>query len=195
MKLISATRLKHAILMLSSYLKYSWRFNKFPWRSILIKPDILYNSRAVEIGNRVYIRKGARLEVLGKVSKDHPKISIGDNTTIHLYFHCGAAESVVIGKDVMIAGHVYISDHGHIYDHPTLAARNVQDVSSSPVIIEDGVWLGQGCVILKGVHIGKRSVVGANAVVTKDVPPYTVVGGVPARIIKNFGLHLKGGET
>ena len=195
MKLFSVTRLKHAILMLSSYFKYSWRFNKFPWRSILIKPDVLYNSRAVEIGNRVYIRKGARLEVLGKVLKNSPKISIGDNTTIHLYFHCGAAESVVIGKDVMIAGHVYISDHDHIYDHPTLAARNVQDLSSSPVVIEDGVWLGQGCVILKGVNVGKRSVVGANAVVTKDVPPYSVVGGVPARIIKEFGLLLKDGET
>jgi len=55
--------------------------------------------------------------------------------------------------------------------------------SAPVVIIEDGVWLGEGCVILKGVTVAERAVVGANAVVTKDVPPFTVVGGVPAHVI------------
>ena len=57
---------------------------------------------------------------------------------------------------------------------------------SEPVIIKDGAWLGEGCVILKGVTVGKRAVVGANAVVTQDVPDYTVVGGVPARVIRRI---------
>ncbi|MCK4793480.1 MAG: hypothetical protein KAV87_57660 [Desulfobacteraceae bacterium] len=51
---------------------------------------------------------------------------------------------------------------------------------------EDGAWLGEGCVILKGVTVGERAVVGANVVVTKDVPPFTVIGGVPARSIRNI---------
>lgn len=56
-------------------------------------------------------------------------------------------------------------------------------------MIEDGAWLGQGCAILKG--IGKRAVVGANAVVTKDVPPFSIVGGIPARVIRKMGLYRR----
>lgn len=111
-------------------------------------------------------------------------IEIGDNTVIHLNFHCGAADSVKIGRDVLIAGNVYITDHDHVFDHSGRPARWEEGLISKPVVIEDGVWLGEGCVILKGVTVGKRSVVGANAVVTRDVPPGTVVGGIPAKVIK-----------
>jgi acetyltransferase-like isoleucine patch superfamily enzyme len=78
---------------------------------------------------------------------------------------------------------VFISDHDHRLDHPTLPAIKCDDLKSKPVVIEDGCWLGEGCVILKGVTVHSRAVVGSNAVVTKDVPAGAIVGGVPAKVI------------
>ncbi|MFC1782472.1 acyltransferase [Planctomycetota bacterium] len=171
-----------------NYLKYRPRFYYFGWRSVIERPDMLTNPKAVHIGNKVHIRKASRIEAVGRREGQTPKIVIGDNTSIHLYFHCGAAESVVIGKNVLIAGRVYISDHDHVYDEPGKSAGQCEKLLVKPVVIEDSVWLGEGCVILKGVTVGKRAVVGANAVVTKDVPAYTVVGGIPARIIKEIEI-------
>jgi len=173
-------------------MNYVWwrpRFGRFGWRSRLERCDLLTNPRAIHIGEKVAIRKGARLEAVGPWDGKTPKLVIGDGTVIHLYFHCGAAQSVTIGRDVLIAGRVYISDHDHVFDDPELPARWAHGVRSAPVVIEDGVWLGEGCVILKGVRIGRRAVVGANAVVTKDVPPFTIVGGVPARIIRKIDVE------
>jgi acetyltransferase-like isoleucine patch superfamily enzyme len=141
---------------------------------------LLTNARRVRIGKGVSIRRGSRIEVV----RDGGAIVIGDGTSIQFDFHCGAANQVVIGKDVLIAGRVYISDHDHVFDHRDLPPRLCRDLVSSPVVIEDGVWLGEGCVVLKGVRIGRRSVVGANAVVTKSVPEGCVVCGVPAKIVR-----------
>ena len=135
----------------------------------------------------MHIRKGSRLEAVGTWDGMTPKITIGDNTSIHLYFHCGAAESVTIGKNVLIAGRVYITDHDHVFDHPELPP-SMAGIKVSPVVIEDEVWIGEGAAILKGVTVGKRAVIGANAVVTRDVPAYTVVGGIPARVIKKIEI-------
>jgi acetyltransferase-like isoleucine patch superfamily enzyme len=163
---------------------WRWRFKKFGWKSSLGRCDMLTNSRAMSIGRKVLIRKGARLEAVGPWDGKTPKIKIGDGTAIQFYFHCAAVEAVTIGKNVLISGRVYISDHDHVFDHPELSALENPLVRAKPVVIEDGCWIGEGCVILKGVTIRKRAVVGANAVVTKDVPPGAVVAGVPARIIR-----------
>jgi len=168
------------------FVKWSSRFGSFGFRSRLIDPDLLTNAKGIHIGPNVQIRKGARLEAIGPTDGKIPKLSIGANTVIHLYFHCGAAESVKIGSDVLIAGGVFISDHDHVFDHPDKPARWSGELRTQPVVVKDGVWVGEGAVILKGVTVGERAVVGANAVVTRDVPPYSVVGGNPARLIKSF---------
>lgn len=188
MKLLRS--LNHAILYSYHYIIGQFRYHSFEWRSFLGPCDILTNPKAISIGKRVEIRKGARLEAIGSWDGVKPKIIIGDDTSIHLYFHCGAAESVTIGKNVLIAGRVYISDHDHTYDDPKLSACKCEELKTAPVVIKDGVWLGEGSVILKGVTIGERSVVGANAVVTRDVEPYTIVAGVPAREIDKIKCKL-----
>jgi acetyltransferase-like isoleucine patch superfamily enzyme len=170
-----------------NYLFWAWRFYSFGWKSRLGRCDMLTNPRAISIARGVQIRKGARLEAIGDWDGKLPKITIGERTAIQFHFHCGAAQSVTIGKDVLIAGRVYISDHDHVFDDPEKPAISCSKLSCKPVVIEDGVFLGQGCAILKGVTIGKRAIVGANAVVTKDVPPFTVVAGVPARVIRTIG--------
>jgi len=174
------------ILALYNYFVWHWRFYSFGWRSRLGRCDMMTNPGAISIGKMVHIRKGARLEAVGSWDRKSPKISIGDGTAIQFYFHCGAAESVTIGKNVLISGRVYISDHDHIFDDPEKPPILCHELRSKPVVIEDGAWLGEGCVILKGVTVGKRAVVGANAVVTKDIPPFSIVAGIPARIIRKI---------
>ena len=144
---------------------------------------MLTNPACISIGRKVLIRKGARLETVGPPDGEKPKIVIGDGTEAQFYFHCAAAESVTIGKKVLIGGRVFVTDHDHVYDDPK-QGLNCRQLRTKPVVIEDGVWLCEGCAILKGVTVGRRAVVGANAVVTKDVPAFAVVGGIPAHIIR-----------
>ena len=179
---ISCQRLRRGIGAVLNYARWSWRFGGFGFRSRISSPALLTNSNRVRIGKDVSIRKGSRIEVVS----DGGVIEIGDGTSIQFDFHCGASNQVIIGKDVLIAGKVYISDHDHVFDHRELPPRLCRELVSSPVIIEDGVWLGEGCVVLKGVSIGRRSVVGANAVVTKSVPTGCVVCGVPAKIVRRI---------
>jgi acetyltransferase-like isoleucine patch superfamily enzyme len=170
-----------------------WRrcFHSFGWRSRLGRCDMLTNPRAISIGRNVLIRRGARLEAVGSDVGDGPKLVIGDGTAIQFYFHCGAAGRVAIGRNVLMGGRVYITDHDHSYDEPDLSARESPRLKVAPVEIGDGAFLGEGCVILKGVRVGKRAVVAANAVVTRDVPDFAVVAGVPARLIKVLSLPTK----
>ena len=91
-----------------------------------------------------------------------------------------AAESIVIGDACMIAHGVYISDADwhDIYDR-------AQPVGNTkPVTLEDNVWIGDSAIICKGVTIGKNSIIGAGAVVTKDVPPNSIFAGNPAKLVK-----------
>lgn len=91
----------------------------------------------------------------------------------------------------MFAGYVHVTDHSHGYEDITKSIKEQPLISKGPVIIEDNCWLGFNSEVLSGVHIGKNSVVAAHAVVTKDVPPYSIVAGNPAKIVKqyNFETH------
>ncbi len=173
------------------YVRWRPRFHSFGWRSRLGRCDMLTNPRAIAIGRKVLIRKGARLEAVGSDPHAGPRLIIGDGTAIQFYFHCGAADRVTIGRNVLVGGRVYITDHDHSYDEPDLSARESPRLRVAPVEIGDGAFLGEGCVILKGVRIGRRAVVAANAVVTRDVPDFTVVAGVPARVVKPVSPRTK----
>ncbi|MGD7651637.1 MAG: acyltransferase [Verrucomicrobiales bacterium] len=184
MKQAAHQRAMNLCIALWNQVRWSWRFGAFGFRSRLACPDLVLNARRIRIGRQVLISKGARIEAID--SDRRGEIEIGDGTSIQMYFHCGAAESVKIGRDVLIAGRVYITDHDHKFDHPELPPRRCRELVTRPVVVEDGAWLGEGCVILKGVRVGARAVVGANAVVTRDVAPGAVVGGIPAKEIKRI---------
>lgn len=113
--------------------------------------------------------------------KDLPRVLVRSGTYVNRYTLIDASESVEIGPDAMIGPHVYITDH----DHGTAKDQRVQDqpLVSKPVKIGRDVWIGTHAVILKGVTIGQGAIIAAGAVVTKDVDPYTIVGGVPAKVI------------
>lgn len=110
-----------------------------------------------------------------------------------------AAQSVTIGDDVLISWGVTIVDHDSHSIQFSQRAGDVSDwmedkknwtwVDIEPVVIQDKVWIGFGAIILKGVTIGEGAVVAAGATVTKNVPAWTVVGGNPAKHIRNIDLH------
>ncbi len=113
-------------------------------------------------------------------------ISVGSRSGIgrsaYLSAISGGGE-IIMGSNVMMAPEVVILTGQHAYDD-TSVPMNRQGRRLAKVVIGDDVWLGYRAIILPGVTIGRGSIVGAGAVVTHDVPPYSVVGGVPARIIK-----------
>jgi maltose O-acetyltransferase len=91
---------------------------------------------------------------------------------------------LVIGNDVMMGPDVLIYTFNHDHDNVDIPMDR-QGVTYSRVVIGDDVWIGARVIILAGVTIGPGSIVGAGAVVTRDVPPYSIVGGVPAKVLKN----------
>jgi acetyltransferase-like isoleucine patch superfamily enzyme len=113
-------------------------------------------------------------------------VKIGNNVFIGIEVIIDPAfsELVVIENDVSLAGRNILMAHSD----PTFPIRNekLAETKIAPIKVEKGAWITVGAIILPGVTIGKNSIVAAGAVVTKDVPPYTLVGGVPAKIIKNL---------
>jgi maltose O-acetyltransferase len=116
-------------------------------------------------------------------------ISIGENSDLGINANIigiGTDGELVLGNDVMMGPDVIIMTRGHNYKDISLP-MNRQGGFSKRVVIEDDVWIGFRCIIMPGVTIGKGSVIGAGSVVTRDVAPYTVVGGAPARLLKKRG--------
>lgn len=116
-----------------------------------------------------------------------PSIIIGDNCHIGMNAKITAIHSVVIGNGVLTGRNVLITDNAHgesVASYIPPGDRCL--VSKGSTVIEDNVWLGDNVSILPGVHVGKGCIVGTNSVVTKNVPPYCVVGGIPAKVLKNM---------
>lgn len=120
----------------------------------------------------------------------HKLVRFGKNVEIGDYVHIAAVESVVIGDNCLIASRVFISDHDHgDTSFSSLVLRPSQRlIVSDPVTIGDDCWIGQNVCILKGVSLGKGCVVAAGAVVTKSFPSYSVVAGIPAKLILNSSV-------
>ena len=135
--------------------------------------------------------RGARFKKVGKGFTCEPRssfkknaITAGDYVFIGLNAHIYA--NVQIGNFVMLASYVAIVGGDHRFDVVGVPVRFTGRAGFEKLltVIEDDVWIGHGCIIMAGVRIGRGAIVAAGAVVTKDVPPYAVVGGVPAKLIR-----------
>lgn len=149
-------------------------------------------------GQRERIEIGNNCEILGSLCvSSHGIIKIGPFTTIRAHSEIGAEASIIIGDHVIISHHVTIFDNNN---HPTEPEKRIamcesgfnsplwdwDQSASAPVRIGSNVWIGQCAMILKGVTIGEGSIIAAGAVVTKDVPPYSIAAGNPAKVVKHL---------
>lgn len=144
-----------------------------------VKPITVFSDRLLRIslGHHVNFEPGVTVQGQGTVS-------IGDWSTIGGNVVIGCSDAVTIGVAALIASGVSIRDTDHRFDD-TDRYMSSQGITTAPVTIEDDVWIGSNATITKGVTIGRGSIVGANAVVTKDVPAWSIVAGVPARVLRS----------
>ena len=143
------------------------------------------SQQGIKLGNRVTIGKYAIIRPSniygGPIGEG---LTMGDNSNIGPYNYIGCSGKITIGNNVMLAPRVSIYAENHVFDHPKILIRD-QGVEKKEVIIEDDCWIAANSILLAGVTIGKGSVVAAGSVVTENVPPYSVVAGVPAKWIKS----------
>ncbi|MHC1767839.1 MAG: acyltransferase [Verrucomicrobiia bacterium] len=175
------------LFLAKTQLFYRLFFGAIGRHSIIRSPVAIVHPENIFIGERVGIRHGCRLEaVVSRFGKNHqPRIVIGDDSSFEQNLHVVCGESVVIGNKVAVTENVGIFDIWHPYQDLTTPIVD-QPLRTAPVNIGDETLVGMGAVIQPGVSIGKHCVIGANSVVTRDIPDYAVAVGAPARVIKRY---------
>ena len=162
-----------------------------------VAPDTQVSFRGIKARPPSRLTIGSGTIFQGRIVADRPQaeVSIGERTFVGTSTLI-CAERIEIGNDVLVSWGCTIVDHD---SHPVAWEDRKNDVADTfrgqkdwsrvtvaPVIIEDQAWVGFNVIILRGVRIGKGSIVGAGSVVTKNVPPGHVVGGAPARILRTL---------
>ncbi|WP_414620601.1 DapH/DapD/GlmU-related protein [Calothrix sp. CCY 0018] len=163
----------------------------------------LIGTSSIEIGDSVSLLKGVQINALGHPNnkvhiKDRARLERGvdirslndthiiidENAYIGPYVTISGTGDIKIGKNCLIAPHCGIFANNHIFADPTIPIEE-QGITREGIVIEDDCWLGHNVTVLDGVIIGKGSIIGAGSVVNKNIPPFSIAVGTPARIIKN----------
>jgi acetyltransferase-like isoleucine patch superfamily enzyme len=139
----------------------------------------------VEIGAGTLVMHGSVLHVYNFRGLPHAFIRIGKDSLVGEYSVIRGQGGVTIGDRVYTSPGTQIIAVNHIFNDPQRPFVE-QGITAEGIVIEDDVWLGSNCVITDGVRVGKGAVVAAGAVVTKDVPPHTIVAGVPAKVLREI---------
>jgi acetyltransferase-like isoleucine patch superfamily enzyme len=141
--------------------------------------------QGIHIGPGTLVMHGAVLHVYNFRGMDHSGITIGRDSLVGEYTVIRGQGGVTLGDRVYTSPMVQIIAVNHLFDDPSRPFAE-QGITAEGITVEDDVWIGSGAVITDGVTVGQGAVVAAGAVVTKDVPPHTVVGGVPARVLREI---------
>ena len=178
-----------------------WRWyerNALPWNRLAIHREFAereafcrwpvhgnvleaFREKRLEIGAHTLLEPGVWLTLPAPA-----KVRIGSGTFLNLNVMVAAMELVEIGDHCMFANGCFVTDANHRYDDPARPVTWQGFTSRGPTRIGDNVWCGAHVVITSGVTIGERSVIGANSVVTQDLPPYSIAVGAPARVVRTW---------
>lgn len=136
----------------------------------------------ISIGSQTHINRDVSIWFAPDEAAD-PLLTIGDDSFVGRNCFFGIYDPIHIGSHVQIAAYCYLVSQNHGYSRRDIPIKH-QDFVGAPITIEDDVWLGTHVVVLPGVTIGKGAIVAAGAVVNKDIPPYEIWGGVPAKYLR-----------
>jgi acetyltransferase-like isoleucine patch superfamily enzyme len=176
-----------------------WRWYErasLPWNRLAIHAEFMRRGAFVRWpvhGNVLEMLREGRLEVgahtllepnVWLTAPAPARIRIGSGTFLNLGVMVAAVELVEIGDDCMFANGCFVTDGNHRFDDPEQPVTWQGFTSKGPTRVGDNVWFGANVVVTSGVTIGERSVIGANSVVTEDVPPFSIAAGVPARVLR-----------
>ena len=166
-------------------------FASFGRTSSIRSPLRIDGAKNIFIGNNVTIQYKTWLGALPlTIEYGKAELIIEDGSIIGNFNHIFATNRVLIHKNVLTADKVFISDNIHGYENIDIPILRQPIVQNGDVEIGEGTWLGENVCVL-GVHIGKHCVIGANSVVTKDIPDYSVAVGTPAKVIKQYNNKSK----
>jgi acetyltransferase-like isoleucine patch superfamily enzyme len=183
-----------------------WRWyerNALPWNRLAIHREMARRRAFVRWpihGNVLEALREGRLEIgahtlfepdVWITAPGEARIRIGQGSFLNIGVMVASVELVEIGDHCMLANHCFVTDGNHRFDDPELPVPWQGFTTAGPTRIGDNTWLGANVVVTSGVTIGERCVIGANSVVTKDVEPFTIAAGVPARPLR----RLEYGET
>ncbi len=164
----------------------------FPQAKIIRFPIDIRGKKYMKVGRGFTTGYSCRMEAYPVNSEI--TLEIGNNFQMNDYVHITAMEKVLIGNNVLLASKIYISDCSHgsysgdENDSSPLEIPKERKLFSKPIVIEDNVWLGEFVSVLPGITIGKGTIVGANSVVSRSLPPNVIAVGSPAVPIKKFNF-------
>lgn len=164
---------------------YARRFASFGRNVYVVFPAGIEGAERISLGNDVYIASGTYLAATPHTKAATCQLKIGDGTKLGRFNHLYATRMISIGRNVLTASGVYIADNTHEFENPhePILRQGVKQLGD--VTIGDGAWLGHNVCIL-GASVGAQSVIGANSVVTLNVPDHCVAVGAPARIVRRY---------
>lgn len=178
------------IAKFKSLFLYPFQFKRFGKKSRIDKPLRIEGKQYMEIEDHVYVQPYTWLACLPLTGCKNPVLKFGKGCTIGHFNHIYATEGIVFEDYVLTADKVYISDNLHSFENPHTPIIQQPIKQIHPVRIGEGSWLGENvCVI--GASIGKHCTIGANSVVTHDIPDYSVAVGVPAKVIKQYNFETQ----
>jgi acetyltransferase-like isoleucine patch superfamily enzyme len=203
-KLLNKIAFKIGIILVSSEAKIASatlpNFGNTPRNLKIDFPRRIQNPENIFIGDDVSIGPGSLLKTVTHypanvsyakeagypIQEFSPRLEIGDRVSATASLQISALNSIIIENDVMFASNIFICDGLHGYDKADTPFKYQPMTRISPITIKQGCWIGQNVVILPGVTIGEFSIIGANSVVTRDIPSRSIAVGSPARVGKKW---------
>ena len=164
-------------------------YPSIPWDTIVRRPYRIDGGEGLSIGNSVKFQSGVWL-FCSRTDETLAKMEIGNNCSFGYRNHIACVGEIIIGDNVLTANNVYISDNLHNYEDTKRPIMDQPVTFTRKVEIGSGSWIGENACII-GAKVGENSVIGANSVVTKDIPDYCVAVGIPARVIRKYNRERK----
>lgn len=172
------------------YLYYKRVLGHIGYHSYIDHPLRIDGGKSIFIGNRVSLKYKSWIASKNLTGCEKSMLLIEDGCTLGHFNHIFSTKSVILHKNVLTADKVYISDNLHGYEDISVPIKNQPIVQIGTVEIGEGTWIGENACVM-GAKIGKHCIIGANSVVTYNIPDYSVAVGAPARVVKKYDFKQK----